>query len=202
MFKLHTLAPLAALLFAAACNSSEGAEDLLPLFDASNVIATDSALPASDAGVASGVSATAWDAGIVTDASLSDAISAPAQDPRSDASARGDSAVDVAMTSDAAIVGDAASPGNRSTTPDGSSPDAATGTGTCGGATPHGCWPPKAGNPEGCPAQIHEQSEFYPPLEEWVECSSPFYERCVYLRPDRTEADRACDLGVHWLCTY
>lgn len=54
----------------------------------------------------------------------------------------------------------------------------------------------------GCPAQIHEQSEFYPPLEEWEACSSPYYTACIYMRPDASEANCSCDLGLHWLCTY
>ncbi|MFM2421386.1 MAG: hypothetical protein RL385_6109, partial [Pseudomonadota bacterium] len=60
----------------------------------------------------------------------------------------------------------------------------------------------KAGNPAGCPAQIHEQSAGYPPLNEWVACSSPNYVPCVYFRQDGTEANCSCDLGLHWLCSY
>jgi hypothetical protein len=117
---------------------------------------------------------------------------------QSDAHAVSDSAAAIAIN-DAAPISDAAT-SDGSATGDANSPGATTGT--CGGSTPHGCWPAKAGNPLGCPAQIHEQSEYYPPLEEWVSCESPFYERCNYLRPDGSEAYCACDLGVHWLCTY
>jgi hypothetical protein len=84
--------------------------------------------------------------------------------------------------------------------------DAGTGdagsAGVCGGSTPHGCYKAKAGNPTGCPAQIHEQSASYPPVSEWVACSSPSYVPCVYFRQDGTEANCSCDLGLHWLCSY
>jgi hypothetical protein len=80
-------------------------------------------------------------------------------------------------------------------------PDA-SGTGVCGGATPHGCYVPKPDNPMGCPPQIHEQSAGYPPANEWVACSSPNYVPCNYTRPSGGDANCSCDLGLHWLCAY
>jgi hypothetical protein len=88
---------------------------------------------------------------------------------------------------------------------DASLPDAGTvapGGGSCSGATPHGCYRAKAGNDPNCPAQIFEQSAYYPPMSEWKGCSSPLYQACVYLRPDGSEANCSCDFGLHWLCTY
>jgi hypothetical protein len=80
---------------------------------------------------------------------------------------------------------------------------ATTGAGSCSGATPHGCYVPESDNPTGCPPQIHEQSAFYPPMDEWVACSSPFYARCNYTKPTGgAPAHCECDLGLHWLCTY
>jgi len=74
--------------------------------------------------------------------------------------------------------------------------------GPCAGGAPHSCYRAKPGNPDGCPPLIHEQSDLYPPLEEWEACSSPSYAACIYLRPDGTEANCSCDLGFHWLCFY
>jgi hypothetical protein len=79
----------------------------------------------------------------------------------------------------------------------------ATGAGTCSGSTPHGCYVAASDNDKDCPPQIHEQSEYYPPRDEWVECSSPYYERCNYAKPTGGAAAHCeCDLGLHWLCTY
>lgn len=82
--------------------------------------------------------------------------------------------------------------------------DASSSTaGTCSGSTPHGCYVPDPDNHENCPPQIHEQSAYYPPQDEWVECSSPNYQRCNYIKPTGgAPAYCACDLGLHWLCTY
>jgi hypothetical protein len=100
-------------------------------------------------------------------------------------------------------------------TPDAGTPDAGSksdagkadsGTssaGECGGATPHGCFVPESDNPEGCPPQIHEQSAFYPPMDEWEACSSRYYTACKYTKPGGgAPAHCECDLGLHWLCTY
>jgi hypothetical protein len=181
---------LAAALLSAACESTGEPDSFLqPGIDASSVIVGDSGLPPVDASAAF------------------DATPAPVVDaaPQIDTSvaAEAGSAGDAANASDAAGPGDAATANDSASRSDASSsPDATTGPGACGGKTPHGCWPPKAGNPMGCPAQIHEQSEFYPPVEEWEACSSPYYTACIYMRPDNTEANCSCDLGLHWLCTY
>jgi len=80
---------------------------------------------------------------------------------------------------------------------------ATTSAGSCSGATPHGCYVPESDNPTGCPPQIHEQSAYYPPRDEWVACSSPYYARCNYTKPGGgAPAHCECDLGLHWLCTY
>jgi hypothetical protein len=89
--------------------------------------------------------------------------------------------------------------------PDASLTDASTAGpdgGLCAGGAPHGCYKAKAGNDPNCPAQMPEQSGFYPPMSEWKGCSSPLYQACVYLRPDGSEANCSCDFGLHWLCTY
>lgn len=81
--------------------------------------------------------------------------------------------------------------------------DSASGAGTCSGSTPHGCYVAASDNDKDCPPQIHEQSEYYPPRDEWVECSSPNYERCNYAKPTGgAPAYCSCDLGLHWLCMY
>jgi hypothetical protein len=212
---MHTFRS-SALLFGAlvtsACEPSSTPSGDSPFSDSSNPVIVDAALPQVDAalppsgaGPASDASASAIDAAVVLDANSAreagSAVDAGSLDGASNADASGndaaaipDGATSDATTSDAAI-SDAAS-----ATKDGSSPEA--GTGTCAGSTPHGCWPAKADNPMGCPPQIHEQSTFYPPTEEWVDCSSPFYEPCNYVRPDGTDGHCECDLGVHWLCTY
>ncbi len=196
----HLVLPATALL-TPACQPTDGPEALLPLSDASSAINVVSAPPVAsiDAGAVVSPSPTSP----VTGVSAADGGGASADRPTDaasvlDTSVVSDSTVPTPIN-DAATIGDAAI-SDGSTTGDANSPSVMTGT--CGGSTPHGCWPPKAGNPMGCPPQIHEQSEYYPPLDEWVSCESPYYERCVYLRPDGTEAYCACDLGVHWLCTY
>ena len=110
---------------------------------------------------------------------------------------------------DAGASADAGTP--SASTPDASTPprdagglsDAGASVGQCAGDTPHGCYVPQSDNPDGCPPQIHEQSSYYPPMSEWVACSSPFYVSCNYQKPGASALSHCeCDLGLHWLCTY
>lgn len=115
------------------------------------------------------------------------------------------------VTYDASFTADASSRADASSTADASVPDAnaqgdagsvPNGNLCPGSATPHGCYKAKAGNDPKCPAQIFEQSAFYPPMNEWKGCESPWYQACNYVRPDGTDANCSCDFGLHWLCTY
>lgn len=176
---------LSGALLASACGTDPAPGE--ELSDATSPAVTDAATFTVDASTVVDA-APRFDAYVATDAGVIEAGAGDAgagadATPESDATASSDAASDATATPNDAGGGDA-SPG------------------ACAGNTPHGCWPPKAGNPMGCPAQIHEQSEFYPPLDEWEACSSPYYEPCIYMRPDNTEANCSCDLGLHWLCTY
>jgi hypothetical protein len=73
----------------------------------------------------------------------------------------------------------------------------------CSGDTPHGCYTPKAGNPDGCPEQIFEQSAEYPPASEWMGCGDAMAnDTCEYDTPEGEVANCWCDLNVHWTCDY
>jgi hypothetical protein len=161
-------------------------------------VATDAsmttALDAGKADAGPGLDAGATDAG-ATDAGATDAGATDAG--ATDAGATDAGATDAGATDAGATDAGATDAGAT----DAGATDAGT-AGVCAGSTPHGCYKPKAGNPAGCPAQIHEQSAGYPPVDEWVACSSPYYVPCVYLRQDGTEANCSCDLGLHWLCSY
>jgi hypothetical protein len=193
------------VLALSACGGEGGADDT-SLGDATTpVLGADAMVPASAAGrndAAAAVDAQGLlDAVVSFDANLSPDAAVLSDASQRDATAMPDGSGSGDAASDAASAGDASS-STDAVVSDASKPDASTPSGVCGGSTPHGCWPAKAGNPMGCPAQMPEQSDFYPPLEEWKGCASPFYEACIYLRPDGSEGNCSCDLGLHWLCTY
>lgn len=127
----------------------------------------------------------------------------PATDKPTPSGASGDAAVLAVVDAAVSTGGDA---GSIATSDAGSPADSGapsvSAAGVCGGETPHGCYTPQADNPSGCPPQIHEQSAFYPPLDEWEACESPFYQPCNYTKPGGGEASCSCDLGLHWLCSY
>ena len=158
---------------------------------------------ASDAGAAKDAGGAVADAGLT---GLDSGLVSDAQDasaPVADAGPTDTGEMDAGVTTkdagddtkDASSTKDAASPKDAATTTDPSS--------SCSGDTPHGCYVARDNNPMGCPDQIHEQSQFYPPMDEWVACSSPYYTACNYAKPDGgDDAHCECDLGLHWLCTY
>jgi hypothetical protein len=152
--------------------------------DAGAAAAKDAGKPASDAGAKTdaGIGSRGMDAG----------------DNSADAGGTG---TDAGTKVDAGTKDDAGS--SQKDAGKGASDAAASGAGSCSGATPHGCYVPESDNPMGCPPQIHEQSAFYPPMDEWVACSSPYYTACNYTKPTGgAPAHCECDLGLHWLCTY
>jgi|GEM_PF-4674139 hypothetical protein len=114
----------------------------------------------------------------------------------------GRAAAGAASTTSTGSAGATATAGAASAGSGGSVSAGAAGGGVCGGSTPHGCYVAAADNPMGCPPQIHEQSAYYPPTDEWVSCSSPWFTPCNYTKPEGGTANCACDSGVHWLCTY
>lgn len=173
-----------------ACAEEDGGDPPLTAYD-SSVVTYDASQGGYDGSVFSDASipfdaAVFGDASLSSDAGSSDASSTDAGP--SDAGAR-----------DAALDGSTADSGAR----DGGTGDGGVNTGLCpGDAKPHGCYKAKAGNDPKCPAQIYEQSAAYPPFEEWKGCDAPYYKACIYLRPDGSEANCSCDLGLHWLCSY
>ena len=157
---------------------------------------------ASDAATQKDAGGAAADASVVGIDSGLNSGAADATAPVADAGKTDPGEVDAATsekdagggTRDASSTKDAASPKDANLT----DPSSA-----CSGDTPHGCYVARDDNPTGCPAQIHEQSAFYPPMDEWVACSSPYYTPCNYKKPNGgDDAHCECDLGLHWLCTY
>lgn len=162
--------------------------------DAGRTAAGSGAVPSAGTGGATSPSAS--DAGAQVTAGPS---ASPTIPPVSQAGAPGSGATETDAAASGANETDAASSGLADAAPEGPGAGAA---GVCEGATPHGCYVAAADNPMGCPPQIHEQSAYYPPMDEWVECSSPWYTACNYTKPEGGTANCMCDTGVHWLCTY